>query len=188
MSPSTTTTARAKLILSLGTPVTTTTGGTVTVYGMQDPVVGAEPPAEHRTLVGVDIGECSSAALRTPLRIELYRFALALNDLTLQRATSPVARPALPDYALVEPGHCLRGWVTFDILSTGAPVTVRYDGSVHARWATSTGRDPHDRHANDGARFPLPGGVELAVAPLAGAGTSKAAGRYRRRNPTGAGQ
>jgi hypothetical protein len=69
--------------------------------------------------------------------VELYKFALALTDRTLQRATGPVAQPALPDYARLKPGQCARGWLTFDIPAMASPVTVRYDGSVHVRWGTA---------------------------------------------------
>jgi hypothetical protein len=105
---------------TVGQSVKTDQGNVITIYQVQSPAAYAE---SGFVIAAADVGVCaSSTTVVTQERGVVVRagispefFSAQLGDGTVQEAQAPGTKdPALPE-ELLQPGQCVRGWVTFHI-------------------------------------------------------------------------
>lgn len=90
-------------------------------------------PKAGMQFASVEVQECAGAAGErfSPNRFD---FELALTDNTRVRAGIEVTTPQLASSPLL-PGDCIRGWVSFEVPTTGTVRHVVYsEGNASAKW------------------------------------------------------
>ena len=126
----------------VGQPARTAQGNVITVYQIQSPAAYAEA---GYVIAAVDVGVCAasttvvtqSPGVTVRAGISPQFFSVQLGDGTLQEAQFPsVKPPALPEQ-LLDPGQCVRGWVTFHIPEQQKVKYVLFRSLSVFRWTVS---------------------------------------------------
>jgi hypothetical protein len=118
--------------VAAGTAATTASGGRLTV-GSVDRL---GPADEHFHYVAVDVTACAPRSdVRT--RVDPAVFGLETDDARMVRGAA-IAEPALRD-AVIAPGACRDGRVTFVIRDGQRPRSVVYLGASRIRWLLARG-------------------------------------------------
>jgi hypothetical protein len=126
--------------VSVGQPVRTAQGNVITVYQFQSPAAYAEAGF---VIAAADVGVCASSSTTVVTQgpgvvvhagITPRFFSVQMADGTVNEAQFPgVKDPALGEQ-LLQPGQCLRGWVTFQVPEQQKPTYVIFRSLSVIRW------------------------------------------------------
>ena len=138
--PATTTTARPTTEGPLGTTFTVSPGDRkITAFTFKAPVESANrltTPKAGMQFVAAEVQECAGPAGErfSPNR---YDFELAMTDNTRVDPGIEIQTPQLSSSPLL-PGDCIRGWVSFEMLTTATVKFIVYsEGNASAKWRVS---------------------------------------------------
>lgn len=127
---------------TVGTPITTPQGNVVTVYAFQSPVAFGQAG----TVIGAaDVGVCASrttvvtraGGVVVKAGVSPQFFSVGFADGTLGEAMGVGAKAPAVTNRFLNPGECVRGWVSFRMPERAHPAYVLFRSLSVIRWRIS---------------------------------------------------
>lgn len=121
------------VIVALGTPVDTSKGSIV-VHAFVAPIpASAATPFPGDVFAAADVEACGGPHADATTGITPARIHLQVGRYSIPPSATPQRQPALRDSPLA-PGHCVRGWVTFELPQGARPAYVIFQGTEVIGW------------------------------------------------------
>jgi hypothetical protein len=128
---------------TVGQTVKTPQGNVITVYQFESPAAYAEAGF---VVAAADVGACASSSTTIVTQgpgvvvhagVSPQFFSVQLDDGTIQEAQVPGTKDPALGVQLLQPGQCLRGWVTFHIPEQRKVAYVLFRSLSVIRWRAS---------------------------------------------------
>lgn len=126
----------------LGAELTHRSGAVITIYEVQKPPANLQPltlpPDEGNEPAAVYVGACAGEQ-PTTVRAGSFGVQTSANEIwPFWDVPAPAAIPAFPASKVLEPGDCIKGWVTFQLPVADTVIEAFYspdsDGSNYLTW------------------------------------------------------
>ena len=136
-------TPKGSIDTTIGQTVKTSQGNVITVYQFQSPAAYAEAGF---VVAAADVGACASSSTTIVTQgpgvvvhagVSPQFFSVQLDDGTIQEAQVPGTKDPALGAQLLQPGQCVRAWVTFHVPEQRKVAFVLFRSLSVIRWRTS---------------------------------------------------